>query len=1167
MPNITADLKKFAQAARRQLREQVAGRLEQVLRTDSAALREKETALRELRQAIAQSSSQAVIDRVAYTWFNRLCALRFMDANHYTSIAVVSPAEGFSQPEILQEAKKGYIDDALSPFLNRQTIFDLLGGRRPSADPQQEAYRMLLVAVCNAYNAIMPFLFEPIEDYTELLMPLDLLSDSAVLHDLRATLTPETCQDVEVIGWLYQYYISERKDEVFEALKRNQKIEAEDIPAATQLFTPHWIVRYLVENSLGRLWLLNHPTSTLAEQMEYYIRPAQPESDFLQIGSPEEIKLCDPACGSGHMLTYAFDLLYAIYAEQGYPAAEIPGLILTHNLYGIEIDERAGGLAAFALFMKARAKDRRFFSRAVQPQICVLENIHFSDQELEEYVHAAGRDLFSEPLRETLKQFEEAKNFGSLIRPILTDAAFVRQMLAEKKLGGDLFLHDIHDRVEKGLTQAEYLSPRYHVVVANPPYMGSAGMNEELKGFLVDAYTDVKSDLFSAFIIRNLELALPKGQLGYMSPFVWMFISSYEKLRNFILDHKTITSLVQLEYSGFDGAVVPICTFTLENSYHPQFKGGYVRLSDFRGAENQAPKALEAIHNPTCGWFFQSSAANFKKIPGTPIAYWIKKNFIDAIQQATNVGSISVIREGLTTGNNELFLRYWYEVGINRVGFGKSSQSEAQKSGYRWFPYNKGGNFRRWFGNNEYVVNWFDAGREIHEYAGVPLDYGAAPVRAKQHYFKPGITWTRISSASTAFRIFSNGFIFDSTGPSIFPNNGDVYSLISVLNGKPIRMFLEFVAPTLDFRIGPISKIPIADGILNNESIANTGKECVKIAKSDWDDYETSWEFTSPPLITLYYKGATLANIYASLHSYWQRMIQALKNLEEENNRTLIEAYDLQDGLAPDVPIEQITLTCNPHYRYNGKLNEVEIEALLLADTMREFISYAVGCMFGRYSLDKPGLILANQGESLQDYLRQIPNPSYLPDEDNAIPILDGDWFSDDISERFKKFLRVTFGEEHFAENLAFIESAIGRDIRGYFLKEFYGQHVKMYQKRPIYWLFSSPQGSFNVLIYMQRYTKDTLSVILNRYLREFRGKLAARKSYLEQISISASANPREKTGALKEMEGLNKKLEELRVYERDTLFPLAAQRVEIDLDDGVKVNYAKFGGAVARIG
>jgi len=568
------DLKKFAQTARRKLRELISARLEQVLNTDSGVLREREAARRDLIQEIAASSKASVIDRVAYTWFNRFCALRFMDVNRYNRIGVVSPAEGFTQPEILQEAKQGLIDSELQACVDAQTVFDLLGGRKPSADPQQEAYRMLLVGACNALNSAMPFMFEAINDYTELLMPQDLLSDQSILHGLREVMTPEACRDVEVIGWLYQFYISERKDEVFDALKKNQKIAPEDIPAATQLFTPHWIVRYLVENSLGRLWMLNRPGSRLVEQMEYYIRPEQPESDFLRVTSPEEIRVCDPACGSGHMLTYAFDLLYAIYEEEGYPAAEIPALLLTRNLYGVEIDGRAGGLAAFALTMKARGRDRRFFSRTgaddrpVQPNICVLEDIHFTDQELREYTAAVGRDLFTEPLLHTLGQFEQAKNFGSLIRPALSDPAFVRGELQRKGVGNDLFLYTIHEKVMQALLQAEYLSQRYHVVVANPPYMGSGGMNEELKDLAAGAYKRSKADLYAMCLERNYELAMNHAYIAMITMQAWMFLSSFEDFRKHLLNQKTILSMAHLGARAFDsigGEVVSTTAFVLMN--------------------------------------------------------------------------------------------------------------------------------------------------------------------------------------------------------------------------------------------------------------------------------------------------------------------------------------------------------------------------------------------------------------------------------------------------------------------------------------------------------------------------------------------------------------------------------------------------------------------------
>ncbi|MDR0881105.1 MAG: BREX-1 system adenine-specific DNA-methyltransferase PglX, partial [Candidatus Adiutrix sp.] len=689
----TSKLKKFAQYARRSLMEQVSVKLKLALTENSAARRENPAAVKELEEALQSSGPEQIVERVAYIWFNRFCALRFMDVNRYSRVGILSPPEGQFQPEILADAKSGHIDEEMVAEPVRQKVQALLQGKISSPDGQGEAYRLLVVAVCNYWHRVMPFLFQRISDYTELLMPDDLLSGNSIIAYTREAMTPDACENVEVIGWLYQFYISEKKEQVFADFKKNKKITPDNIPAATQLFTPHWIVRYLVENSLGRLWLLNRPNSGLARQMPYYIRPEQPESDFLRVTSPEEIKICDPACGSGHMLTYAFDLLYAIYEEEGYEPGEIPEKILTLNLYGIEIDERAGELAAFALIMKARAKQRRFFNKPVQPHICVLENVAFSEDELEPYLDRAGRDFFSLPLIETLHQFEEAKNFGALIRPAVTDVAATRDRLEDKGVGNNLLLHGTHQKVLKVLDQADYLGQKYHVVIANPPYMGGKGMNGRLSAWLKDNYEDVKSDLFSAFIVRNTKLALPKGQLGFMSPFVWMFISSYEKLRNFLIQQKTITSLIQLEYSGFDGATVPVCTFTIENAYKPDFKGGYVRLSDFKGADNQEPKTLEAIANPDCGWFFRASAGDFRKIPGSPVAYWVSDKMLQAFEVGKLLGNIAFPKTGMTTGNNDRFLRLWHET-IS----GQFNQ--------KWFPYCKGGGYRRWYGYNEYLVNW-----------------------------------------------------------------------------------------------------------------------------------------------------------------------------------------------------------------------------------------------------------------------------------------------------------------------------------------------------------------------------------------------------------------------------------------------------------------------------
>ncbi|GGE43189.1 hypothetical protein GCM10007421_16750 [Halopseudomonas oceani] len=594
----TSKLKKFAQYARRTLLDQVSGKLDVVLAPQSAARRERAQVVAELEKLISNSGREYVEERVAYTWFNRFCALRFMDVNRYTRIGVVSPAEGQFQPEILAEAKMGHIDEEMVPSQIRQKVLDLLAGRAPSNDSQGEAYRLLVVAACNAWHQSMPFLFERIDDYTELLMPDDLLSGNSILAYTREAMTPDACEDVEVIGWLYQFYISEKKDAVFEGLKKNQKITPENIPAATQLFTPHWIVRYLVDNSLGRLWLLNRPNSRLEEQMEYYIPPEKPESDFLKITGPEDIKVCDPACGSGHMLTYAFDLLYAMYEEEGYDSAEIPEKILTHNLFGIELDERAGELAAFALTMKARTRQRRFFNKGVRPNICVLEKVSFSSEELDEYMSFVGRDLFTYGLRETLEQFSEADNFGSLIVPKVANVADVLATLESKDMSSNLFLAETHKKVLTVLRMADALSPRYAVVVANPPYMGSKGMNPRLSTWAKEKFPSSKSDLFAMFIERNLDLTVKGGAVAMITMQSWMFLSSFESLRSRILNQHTILSMAHLGARAFDsigGEVVSTTAFVLENAHKPDYRGAYMRLVDGNSEAEKMEMMAKAI--------------------------------------------------------------------------------------------------------------------------------------------------------------------------------------------------------------------------------------------------------------------------------------------------------------------------------------------------------------------------------------------------------------------------------------------------------------------------------------------------------------------------------------------------------------------------------------------
>ncbi|TGU46813.1 BREX-1 system adenine-specific DNA-methyltransferase PglX [bacterium M00.F.Ca.ET.152.01.1.1] len=1164
----TGALKKFAQEARRVLRDQVSTKLAQVLVENSAARREAPKAVQQLQGEIGHTSREQVIERVAYTWFNRFTALRFMDANGYTAVRVVTPADGQTRPEILSEAMAGVIGNEVPQAVAAQ-VRALLDNRTPSRDAQGEAYRLLLVATCNHWHAAMPFMFETIADYTELLMPEDLLSQGSIRAKLRTVMTEDACQDVEIIGWLYQFYISEKKDEVFAGLKKNKKITPENIPAATQLFTPHWVVRYLVENSLGRLWMLNRPKSRLNERMDYYIAPEEREKDFLRIFSPEEIKVCDPACGSGHMLTYAFDLLHAIYEEEGYDAAEIPRLILTHNLHGIELDERAGALAAFALTMKAAARRKRFLRGGVQPNICVLHNVSVTEAELRDYEAEVGRDLFTEELRETLGQFDQAKNFGSLIVPKLNDPAEVAGAIAAKSFEDNLFLRETHERVLSVLRMVDFLLPKYHVVVANPPYMNSSGMNEELKKWGKETFPTCwgkgRSDTFAMFIERGFALLDSAGSLAMVTMESWMFLGTFRALRSKLLGEATIFSMVHMPYLGKGGTSMGInfgtSAFVCQKGRKPDAKGLFVCVRYYETDELGVPFEFP-VKNERLSY---ACARDFEKIPSTPISYWLSDRAKSCFEKFSAFSEKAVACQGLATTDNNRFVRDWSEASYRKIGFHYRDSAEALTSGNKWFPMDKGGDYRRWYGNNFAIVNWANDGKEIRDNIVRKYPYlnGNPDFVAKNpsKYFLPGVTWGKITSGVFSARFTSEGSIFSDAGMKAFPIVGkDPLPILALLNSKIAPFFLSAFSETMNFEQGDIARIPFAETSIEHL------KTIVNLSKCDWDAYETSWDFSLLPLLAPEHRQTTLAETYAHLRAHWLETTEEMQRLEEENNRIFIDAYGLQDELTPEVPLEEITLTCNPAYRYGGKRSEAALEALLLSDTMREFVSYAVGCMFGRYSLDAPGLILANQGEGLEDYLAKVPSPSYEPDADNVSPVLDGDWFADDIAARFRKFLRVTFGDEHFQESLTFIEEALGKDIRKYFTRDFFNDHVKRYKRRPIYWLFSSPRGTFNALIYMHRYRPETVSVMLNDYLREFRSKLEAHRRAQEALSISGEASPAQKNKALKEIEATAKQIEELDAWERDVLFPLATQKIEIDLDDGVKINYPKFGAALKPI-
>ncbi|MGO7282631.1 BREX-1 system adenine-specific DNA-methyltransferase PglX, partial [Rhizobium ruizarguesonis] len=802
----TNTLKKFAQSARNLLIDQVTAKLAVVLDAASAARREQPAAVKALEGAIREASERQVIEQVAYTWFNRFTALRFMDVNGYTNPRVVSPAEGATRPEILAEAMAGNL-----PEKAPAAIVALLEGRTPSNDPQAEAYRLLLVHACNAWHGAMPFLFEKVGDYTELLMPEDLLSPSSILARLRDAMAEDACADVEIIGWLYQFYISEKKDQVFAGLKKNIKITAENIPAATQLFTPHWIVRYLVENSLGRLWLLNRPGSKLAAQMDYYIAPEEPETDFLEIGKPEDIKICDPACGSGHLLTYAFDLLHAIYEEEGYDRAEIPALILKHNLTGIEIDDRAGALAAFALAMKAAAKlgRRRFLRIEVKPDIVVLQNVAFTSAELTDVAAVVGNDLFTDAFRQTMTQFENAKDFGSLILPNLRDPAETLRIVEARDFGGDLLLKEVQARVVAVLRMAEALSPKYLVAVANPPYMGGKGMNARIASYLNSHYSEGKYDLMTAFMLRCPRLLFRGGFFSAVTLDSWMFLSSYEAFRTKVLHKNAIMSMMHVGWNCFpEGHVYNRgVAFSISVGVRSAV-GKYMRLADLEATEDKEHAFIR--RKARAEGIYNKVHSDFSKIPGSPIAYWASRQVLSAFSDFPKVSEVARAFRGISTGDNERFSRFWYEVSSKDLKTDADSRADAASSRRKWFPYNRGGAYRKWYGLGAEVIDYENGGRnmiaanERGETPGFRHD-------GSQGYFLKTVTWGALTAGTTSFRRLPKGFVLGHKGPGIVGDGSNDGAILQFLNSRAAELLLGFVSPTLDTNIAHLLGLPFRE--------------------------------------------------------------------------------------------------------------------------------------------------------------------------------------------------------------------------------------------------------------------------------------------------------------------------------------------------------------------
>lgn len=1131
---------------------------------------------------IKEKGFNNVMEEAAYSWLFRILALRFMEVNNYlpNGVRVISSVEpGRKEQDIIREALNSDLD------LDRELVYTL-----QDKNETETLYRYLLIKQCNALKRILPGLFGETEDYTEILLPSNLLSESSVIRQLAARIPEENFKDqVEIIGWMYQFYISEKKNEIFEGLKRNIKITKENIPAATQLFTPRWIVEYMVENTLGRFWVEGHPNDLLKRKWQFYIDETEQEvkeqleeirlkNRFIR---PEDIKILDPAMGSGHILVYAFDVLYDIYKSEGYSEEDIPGLIIENNLYGLDIDDRAYQLAYFALMMKARSRKASIFNEKVNVNICAIQESNGFPKEAMEYLVNLSETepenkVHREDIEYLINVFRDAKEYGALLHVKPVNFKAIERILDDLRkretedFPGYKYRSIILDKIPPLVKQAKIMSSKYDVVVTNPPYMGNKGINDRLRDYISEKYKDVKSDLFSVFIVRNFDYAKPCGHLGFMTPFVWMFISSYEKLREIILTKKTVTSLVQLEYSGFEEATVPICIFTTRNTY-VHAKGEYIRLSDFSGAEMQPIKTLEAVRNPKASYRYSVESEKFRNIPGMPVAYWASNRIIDCFKKGKPLGEIAEPKVGLQTGDNDKFLRMWYEVPVCSIGFNCLSTEKAAESRLKWFPYNKGGEYRKWYGNHEYIVNWGNDGTEIKTFRDGNGKLRSRPQNT-QFYFKQGITWSFVNSSYFSVRYTEQGFIFDVGGSSVFPPEKYQLLLTGLLCSKVSTELMKVLNPTLNFQAGNVASLPVIMPD-NNEvhKIDAIVKENINISRIDWDCFEISWDFRKHPLLIHKGSSATIEEAFNNWSAFAEKQFQKLKANEEELNRIFIKLYGLQEELTPEVEERYITI------RKADRARDI-----------KSFISYAVGCMFGRYSIDAEGLIYAGgdfndrwkcengrwkvrktvkgeYGNLIEDIW---VDASFAPDMDNVLPVTDEEYFENDIVLRFVEFVKAAFGEDSLEENLDYIAYALGRKpsetarqaVRRYFLREFYKDHVKAYRRRPIYWLFDSGrQDGFKALIYMHRYDELTVEKVRTHYLHKLH-KIYEMEIEKLDIMIHSNLSQIEKNNAGRKRKKLLDKMKECLQY--DQAISHAADRgIKIDPDNGVKINYARFQG------
>jgi len=1157
---------------------------------------------------IKHKGFEQVIEEVAYTWFNRFIALRFMEVNNYlpTGVRVLSSIEeGKTEPDIIQEALN--IDLDLDP----EIVY-----RLQDSNDTEDLYRYLLVKQCNQLGKIMPSVFEEIADYTELLLPDKLLAEGSVIRDLveeieeydwKIELNEEEQKQeeekgehgIEIIGWLYQYYISEKKDEVFAGLKKNKKITKENIPAATQLFTPKWIVKYMVENSLGRLWLESHPNEELKAQWKYYLEEAEQEPEVQkQLEelkdpnlNPENIKVLDPAMGSGHILVYAFDVLYKIYLSAGYSEREIPTLILEKNLYGLDIDDRAGQLATFALLMKARSKNRRIFRHKPKMNLCSIQESNDIPKEAIEYLVSPKeteleKHIHREDVEYLIEVFHDAKEYGSIldVKEIDFDALEKRIEEIRNNVPEDLFelqyREIILEKIPPLIQQAKIMSQKYDVVCTNPPYMGSKGMNTKLNQYIKNNYKDSKGDLYAVMLEKSMNYSRKSGFISHINQQSWMFLISYEKFRNMIINRNTIVNMIHLGPRAFEeigGEVVQTTTFVLRNSSIDDYSAKYIRAVDISNANGKNEYVLYIL-NKNQNEIFKMSNKKIKNIPHNILAYWISDNIMRVFKSEKTLSTLADVRKGLITSDNNRFLRFWHEINVAKLGVGYRNTEEAKNSKKKWFPYVKGGKYRKWYGNYDNVVNYYNDGEELRLWVEeLTKTKPGGRIINREYYYKNGITWSSIGTNKTSFRYVDYGSIYSNTGMGIFSNTLNLYCLIGFLNSVVSETLLNVISPTMGFEAIYLSRIPIL--YEDSKKIENIVAQCYEISKIDWDSFETSWDFKKHPLLTHKKEANTIEGAFYNWSAFANQQFNQLKANEEELNRIFIDIYGLQDELTPAVDDKDVTIT----RIYDSKEDIPESMkgnnyVLTREDVIKSFISYAVGCMFGRYSLDEEGLIYA--GGDFDDKFRLRDGQWEIKTkegwkksrvnivEHNVIPIVDGDYFEDGILERFVDFVKVSFGEETLEENLDYIAETLGRKanetsrqaIRRYFLKDFYKDHVKTYKKRPIYWLFDSGrQDGFKALIYMHRYDPSTVARVRTDYLHSLQKKYEAEINHLD-ILIDSDISQREKAAARKKKEKILKQIEECRLYD-EAIAHVANQRIEIDLDDGVKVNYAKFQG------